>query len=150
LEPKVLDNVFEKWWPDLQTKVQDVFETHKSQDNTPIRSEREILEEVLEISRLLAKEKETTDNPISVNAINHMLENFKNIYESVRNHQSDEVIMSRVSELSKSITYIANHPIIEKNDNLKLQLAYVKKMSYECLPYENSSNPYSNDDDIPF
>ncbi len=47
LEPAVLMNVFEKWWPDLEERVQKAMEIPTAAVNPNKRSDRELLEEVL-------------------------------------------------------------------------------------------------------
>lgn len=54
LEDKVLDEVFEMWWPKLEQRINRILD-QKKVENTSIRSDREILEELLEISRINAK-----------------------------------------------------------------------------------------------
>lgn len=59
LDGKVLDDVFEKWWPELEEKVINVLKHHvnkKSDDE--IRSDRELLEEVLKHTRTIRLETE--------------------------------------------------------------------------------------------
>lgn len=55
LEPNVMDSVFDKWWPDLEEKVNHVLNQAASPTSSKgLRSDRELLEEVLKISRTLA------------------------------------------------------------------------------------------------
>lgn len=55
LEPNVMDSVFDKWWPDLEEKVNAVLtQAAPPQSTKGLRSDRELLEEVLKISRTLA------------------------------------------------------------------------------------------------
>jgi len=51
LEIKVLDLVFEKWWPDLELKVKSLLS--KAPESVPgaVRNDRELLEEILAITR---------------------------------------------------------------------------------------------------
>jgi hypothetical protein len=53
LEPTVLDSVFEKWWPDLEEKVNKILIKERNRSGSELRSDRELLEEVLKISRTL-------------------------------------------------------------------------------------------------
>ena len=53
LEPSVLNNVFEKWWPDLEEKVKVAMQIELPSPGTAKRPERELLEEVLERVRAL-------------------------------------------------------------------------------------------------
>jgi len=55
LEDSVLDQVFDMWWGKLESKINDILSNHKSTDESEHRSERDILEEILELSRLGAK-----------------------------------------------------------------------------------------------
>jgi hypothetical protein len=48
LEPSVLTNVFEKWWPELLEKVNSAMANAPSSTNENRRTERDLLEEVLE------------------------------------------------------------------------------------------------------
>ncbi|WP_375320674.1 TIR domain-containing protein [Aliivibrio logei] len=59
LDESVLNVVFDKFWPELETKIQNILkndgiEEDKSAD---IRSDREVIEEILELSRALAIQK---------------------------------------------------------------------------------------------
>lgn len=55
LEPAVLNDVFEMWWPKLELKVNEILKNHVVDNDNAVRSEREILEEVLELTRLNSK-----------------------------------------------------------------------------------------------
>lgn len=61
LEDSVLMAVFDKWWSSLDEKVTAVMEKYATTVSTtsPIRSDRELLEEVLQISRLNTLFKDT-------------------------------------------------------------------------------------------
>jgi hypothetical protein len=51
LEPMTLEDTFEKWWPELEQKVQSILSKESTEDQVPKRQDREILEEILELSR---------------------------------------------------------------------------------------------------
>ncbi|HLP54140.1 MAG TPA: toll/interleukin-1 receptor domain-containing protein [Fluviicola sp.] len=55
LESSVLNDVFEMWWPKLESKINDILKTHVEENESNLRSEREILEEVLELTRMNSK-----------------------------------------------------------------------------------------------
>ena len=55
LDSKILDEVFEMWWPRLEEKINSIIVDHKEELNSEERSEREILEEVLELTRMYAR-----------------------------------------------------------------------------------------------
>lgn len=51
LTPDVLDNVFDMWWTKLETQIKEAEEKAKSTNNKDLRSERDLLEEVLSLTR---------------------------------------------------------------------------------------------------
>jgi sulfur relay (sulfurtransferase) DsrC/TusE family protein len=51
LNNEVLDNVFDKWYPELDKKIQDELSNDSQKDKSEIRSDRDILEEILKLSR---------------------------------------------------------------------------------------------------
>lgn len=55
LEDKVFDEVFEMWWPKLEAKIQKILESNKV-ENVSVRNDRDILEEVLALARLTARQ----------------------------------------------------------------------------------------------
>lgn len=59
LEESVFHKVFEKFWPEFEEKIKSIMEKSslKRNDVSDIRSERELLEEILNLSRALAIEK---------------------------------------------------------------------------------------------
>ena len=56
LESSVLENVYEKWWPDLESQVAKVMKDEEEEDKAELRSDREILEEVLTLARAINTE----------------------------------------------------------------------------------------------
>lgn len=50
------DSVFEMWWPKLENQVAEILKKYSSKEHEEIRSDREILEEILSLARLAAKE----------------------------------------------------------------------------------------------
>lgn len=59
LEETVLHSVFEKFWPDLEEKIKNILSKEGSTDiqSADLRSDREVLEEILDLSRALAIQK---------------------------------------------------------------------------------------------
>lgn len=55
LDPAVLNDVFDMWWPKLEAKITEILSNHVNQVDNNVRTEREILEEVLELTRINAK-----------------------------------------------------------------------------------------------
>lgn len=62
LDSSVLEKVYEKWWPDLESQVMEVMKNGDHEEESELRSDREILEEVLSLTRSINTE---IDNPFS-------------------------------------------------------------------------------------
>lgn len=73
LDLPVLDSVFEMWWPRLDDKVQEVLATHDPGPQRKRRSDRDILEEILELTRLSA-ERAHTSRRMSPRAMTDLME----------------------------------------------------------------------------
>jgi hypothetical protein len=50
LESEVLNGVFEKWWPDLEKEINEIM-SRTSHASPPIRSEKDMVEEILNLTR---------------------------------------------------------------------------------------------------
>jgi TIR domain len=57
LSSLVLETVFEKWWPDLESEVRRILTAASSDSSATVRSERSLLEETLALVRNLAQEQ---------------------------------------------------------------------------------------------
>ena len=52
LNDEVLADVFDKWWPDLDEVVQKILKNHIVDNDSVLRSDRELIEEILELTRV--------------------------------------------------------------------------------------------------
>lgn len=64
LPDSTLDNVFEKWWPDLDKDINNILSTDTSNSESEVRTERELLEEVLRLARQRAYPSFESDNKL--------------------------------------------------------------------------------------
>lgn len=58
LAPDVLENVFEMWWPKLEEQIKKELAATNGVDHTSRRADRDMLEEVLALTRDLARDRE--------------------------------------------------------------------------------------------
>jgi len=64
LTDAVANGVFEKWWPDLEGQISQILESHKATNaKQDIRSERDLIEELLLLTRKISSEVESTKAP---------------------------------------------------------------------------------------
>lgn len=57
LDENVLNTVFQMWWPKLDEQVQGILQDHRNAPPAAERSERDMLEEILELTRLGARDR---------------------------------------------------------------------------------------------
>jgi hypothetical protein len=73
LDAGVLQSVFDMWWPRLEAKVQDILGSHERHGEGERRSERDMLEEVLELTRMNAS-RQSRPPRVSERAIMELVE----------------------------------------------------------------------------
>ena len=61
LAKDVLDSVFDKWWPELEDKITKIINKKDSNKAQNVRTERDLLEEILSLTRLLHRDNELED-----------------------------------------------------------------------------------------
>lgn len=144
LAPKTLDTVFEKWWPDLKSKIDEILET--TDDPTgPVRSDRELIEEILTLSRETSKRSNRPPN-ISSAAILELVK----YYISVHDDQAHSLggyqdTLNSMKSMRKAMVYIANKYKGE-TDELDELIERLRDLDFEVLEEETSTDV----DDIPF
>ena len=89
LESSVLANVFEKWWPDLNSKMTEQLAVKSNSGLSKIRSDREIIEEILSLLRNISKistygnRAEAEDMILNLETYTYILSEFANVVESI-------------------------------------------------------------------
>jgi hypothetical protein len=87
LSAKTLDTVFEKWWPELEQQIEELLTDEGAESAEPVRSERELLVEVLELSRTMAKRSNRPGVGISTKAIMELLKEFMILHHEQANEE---------------------------------------------------------------
>ena len=148
LPGKVLDSVFEKWWPELDAKIKKNLKASGNTEDHPVRSERELLEEVLELSRSTARNVRRPSSSIHPNAIKDLLEKYIALHDDqVAGQGGYQDTLDILESMKKVINYLAERfrgsrpeidELIEKLDELTFM--------YE----DDDGSEQPNDDDVPF
>lgn len=106
LSPDVLDSVFEMWWPRLEAQIGEVL---KDDDENPEgearRSDRELLEEVLGLTRRLSSDRERRlelDHP----AWDDLFAGLFNLIRVLRARALDEETLKAIRRLMDPIEYL--------------------------------------------
>jgi len=106
LAPDVLDSVFEMWWQKLEAQIKEAEEKAKSTNNKDLRSERDLLEEVLSLTRELSLnrrfERERLFNP---RVFDDLIGNVEKLTEAVLENGYTNLI-ENIRGLHKPLEYL--------------------------------------------
>lgn len=128
LDDAVLNSVFEMWWPKLQEKVTKILANHAAKgDGGSSRTDRELLEEVLELARLNASTspKQRATERLDPSAIAHA---FKHIllaceYAAVI---EDKEILATLKEIFAPLRYVTEKNSFPARHERELDELYKK------------------------
>lgn len=110
LDDAVLTSVFEMWWPKLNEKITKILERYagKASPTSSTRTDRELLEEVLQLARL-----NTTSNPKALRSSERLdasafVHSFKHIVELLERIKVDgiENLVTTVKEIFEPLEYV--------------------------------------------
>lgn len=147
LPPKTLDAVFEKWWPDLKAKIDEVLADEGAPEQ-PLRSDRELLEEVLQLARL--NSRRSMRPIIATGAI-------KDIFSAVVELHDDQAeriggyqdVLDILQKMDKALNYLASR-YKGDNDELDELIARLRSLDYSAREPDDEMKGGSDDEDIPF
>jgi len=104
LETAVLDSVFDMWWPRLEERIGEILRTHDKGTKRERRPERDILEEILELTRMNA-ERAHRPSRISPQAIVELIESLTELmFFTAREH--GEVALSMRERIDRPIRHL--------------------------------------------
>lgn len=109
LDQEILNDVFEMWWPKLEEKIKTILESDKNSSKAAKRSERDMLEEILDLTRVSAK-RHTIRSRTNFFAIQFLIDkSLELITLLVRQYgMKDEKIMKYVEEIRPIVIEIAD------------------------------------------
>ena len=104
LEDAVLDNVFEMWWPKLETQITSILSMHKNKPEKKIRSERDLIEEILSLVRMSTSmpRSEHFINPLAIRELERY---FLGLSNACAQHNEDD-IQTQLRYLQRPVEYL--------------------------------------------
>lgn len=103
LEPQVLDTVFEMWWPKLEATVAGILKSGDKTAKKERRSERDILEELLELTRMNSS---LGSRPrFSQRAVIELIEALEEL-QLILTHEHEAIALRVLSRLDKPLRYL--------------------------------------------
>lgn len=143
LPQKTLDIVFEKWWPDLEVKINEIL-VDLGQPEQPIRSDRELLEEILQLNR--SNLSRGGPSSISNRAVLELLENFITLHDSQATETDGyQAVLNTLQKMSIAVSHISKR-YKGTSETIDQLLKRLEGLRYEVL----NSNDESDEDEIPF
>lgn len=138
LPPKTLDAVFEKWWPDLEEKTNRIL-SDVGESEEPVRKDRELLEEILQLSRTASMRSGPTPA-----AVRDLLSHYIALHnqESASNGTHQDTL-NRLQAMQKAVEYISKY-YKGRHGSLDELIDEFGSLSYKVKETE------AEDDDIPF
>jgi hypothetical protein len=113
LSPEVFGRVFDKWWPDLEAKIKEILKMKTRDEVREIRSDRDLLEEILKISRISARNSSERSvlGPIPSKLITDHLEALEIVVSSLPARQDTDARES-IMDLIKINRFLASKSAI--------------------------------------
>ena len=142
LPQKTFETVFEKWWPDIETKIKSILENITSDNDKPMRSERELLEEVLMRVRGIPR---LAPGNVPIPALLEILQSYIELHnDQVRGNGGYQDTLDMLKKMHGPLLYI-----LSKNRRRSEDLDSLIDV-FEKLDYGYIENRKSGDDDVPF
>ena len=139
LEDPILNNSFDIWWPKLETDVQRILKTYAQEVNSTVqRSDREIIDEILELSRAIIKKPNEENILINQAYITFLVKHFISMHNLITERKTSETVMKEVEEIAKAINHIVDKGVVDLPARIKLR-RNIENLSFAV-----------EDNDIPF
>ena len=106
LAADVLDSVFEMWWPKLEEQVARGLQSNEEIEGETRRSDRDLLEEVLALTRRIASDRERGIR-LTEPVWNDLLSCALNLADLIRSRMPDPEMIHALRHLHKPLNYIA-------------------------------------------
>lgn len=126
LDGPVLSSVFEKWWPELESKIIEVLKEEEQQTIKNIRSERDLLEEILSLTRFIYYGRPANVyHPIDILKLSDSVHNLlsdKNIIFIIDLVQLTENDLMKSYKLSRKSIFEIKEALLEHGLHLGMKL----------------------------
>lgn len=147
LEDKVVENVFDMWWPKLKESISEImleFDKHDDKNNFPVRSDRELLEEILNLSREL---RNVSLHGLSASTMNRKLiepiaieDLFEGYISLYRTHHSGnptyQETLDMLKDMRRPLKYIASQ-YQDTTNHLADLIKEFNSLTYQKLDLDN-------------
>lgn len=148
LIPSVLDSVFDMWWPKLESKIERCMSEIGEATVKPIREDRDVLNEILELSRMATHNVTAPSQRINPKALADLLEKFITLHdENCAGVGSYQTTLDRLKGMSRAIIYLAEN---YSSGNSKIETLVQKAKNLPFIVVAKNEEEPPIPDDIPF
>lgn len=138
LSETTLKSAFEKWWPDLENRVSAAYANNAFSDKNPVRSDHELLGEILELTRSVAKNMDTV-SPMNPIVIMELVDSYFELYSTIREDApwSFGIAMKHMKVLSGTIrTILVRSRLLTPEISAKFkELSFEKEIASDDIPF---------------
>lgn len=112
LEDSVLNSVFDMWWPKLEEQVKNIIEKFKKSGNAeePSRAEREILEEILALTRMSVKRSaprlRQKEEEIDPDAFVYLTRKYCEIFKMAHQQNMNDGVRDALTSIKGVVEYL--------------------------------------------
>ncbi len=140
LDDPILDQVFDKWWNELDLKIKDILSNHSNTNDAEHRSERDILEEILELSRLNVTGRQSKIHDLPPSVLSNLIEAIVELQDIVEIEGSKKTYMV-LKRLESSMEYLfmkLDYPEIYNRYRMKSRRLFSHRINKDKYNEEKS------------
>jgi hypothetical protein len=152
LATDVLDNVFDMWWPTLEARVGEVFEAAGHPDKGAVRSTRDLLEEILTLTRSQARH--SPGSRVSPMALADLVAGYAQLVSDARDYSMCQEFSEGLERLQRPIGFFLRSPKVGTDARVS-KLESVFKQANDDLKatldgQAAAAETDDSEDDLPF
>ncbi|MEQ8263261.1 TIR domain-containing protein [Pseudohaliea sp.] len=149
LPQKTLDTVYATWWPQLEEKIVAIMEADDDDnDEPPLRNDRELLEEILMLTRAASRRPLSRVSQI---AIKDLLRKFIEFHD----HQATatggyQEALDKLDELRTPVNHLVVKLADRNDEEIEALVKQFKELSFSVVEEQEQNEEQDSNDDIPF
>ncbi len=140
LQSDVLDNVFEMWWPQLEQNVTENLSKADDEQEGEARSDRDILEEILQLNRSVARESRIAERGVHPAAVEDLVMSYTQLLRSCSSDPPTSDVVMGVERLRHPIEHIARMSSKTHRRRPRMAISMLEEMR-TLLPIEPAGSP---------
>jgi len=148
LPSQVLDDVFHMWWPKLNEKVQQALSKSDTTDKHTMRSERDLLEEILTLTRSLRREPRDTGRALHPGPVGDLISSYRSIIRDTIDTGILSVFLDSLLQMRPALKFLIGHVRVgPSRDRLQSSFEIADNLLDEATP--SSEKEIGADDEEP-